>query len=69
MFESLRKHAEGSILIISHQERILNAADRIVVIADGKVTADGPREQVLPGLLASRVCPAIGGNGPDGTDC
>ena len=59
VFESLRKSACGSILIISHQERILNAAERIVVIADGRVTQDGPKEDVLPGLLTSRTCPAI----------
>ena len=59
VFDELRAKTDGRILIISHQERILRSADRIVVIADGKVTQDGPRDEVLPGLLASRVCPAI----------
>ena len=36
VFERMRKNNNGSILIISHQERILNIADEIVVIADGK---------------------------------
>ena len=36
VFERMRQNTKGSILIISHQERILNIADEIVVIADGK---------------------------------
>ena len=61
VFESLRASAGGSILIISHQERILSAAERIVVISEGRVSADGPREEILPGLLTARTCPAISG--------
>ena len=51
VFEDLRDHVKGSILIISHQERILNIADKIVVIADGEVQKIGTREEILPGLL------------------
>ena len=40
------------MLIISHQERILEIADEIVVIANGKVRMAGPKEEVLPRLLA-----------------
>ena len=43
----------GSILIISHQERILNIADKIIVISDGQVAAQGTKQEVLPKLLAS----------------
>ena len=53
VFERMRETTEGSILIISHQERILNIADEIVVIADGRITAQGPREDILPGLLGT----------------
>ncbi len=53
VFENLRKNIEGSILIISHQERILNIADRIIVLADGKVRAEGTKDEVLPELLTS----------------
>ena len=49
----MRRKIEGSIVIISHQERILNIADRIVVIADGRVTEQGTRDEVLPKLLTS----------------
>ena len=40
-------------MIISHQERILNIADRIVVIADGQVTKEGPKDQILPEILGT----------------
>ena len=53
VFERMRDKTDGSILIISHQERILNIADEIVVIADGKITAQGSREDILPGLLGT----------------
>ena len=53
VFENMYKKINGSILIISHQERILNIADRIIVIADGQVSTAGSREEVLPKLLGS----------------
>lgn len=51
VFEKMHDETHGSILIISHQERILNIADEVIVIADGKVAQSGSREDVLPGLL------------------
>lgn len=53
VFERMRDKTNGSILIISHQERILNIADEIVVIADGQITAQGSKEEILPGLLGT----------------
>lgn len=53
VFERLHGQVKGSILIISHQERILNIADDILVIAGGRVTQQGSREDILPGLLGS----------------
>lgn len=50
-FEQLHKNKEESLILISHQERIIRMADRIMVIKDGKVSAFGEREQVFPGLL------------------
>lgn len=43
VFRDLRSHLDGSLVIISHQERILAIADEIVVIADGVVQQAGPR--------------------------
>lgn len=51
VFEELHNTMDNSLLIISHQERILNIADEIVVIADGTVSARGRREEILPELL------------------
>lgn len=52
VFENLAAKTSESLLIISHQERILSIADRIVVISDGKVVKDGKGEDVLPELLS-----------------
>ena len=43
----------SSILIISHQERILNIADEIIMLKDGQVEKQGSRDQVLPGLMGT----------------
>ena len=51
VFENMHKKINGSILIISHQERILNIADKIVVIANGKIDTVGTKDEVLPKLL------------------
>ena len=53
VFERMREKTDGSILIISHQERILNIADEIVVIADGSITSQGPKNEILPKLLGT----------------
>ncbi len=52
-FEKMYEEIKGQILIITHQERILNIADTIVVLNDGELTADGPREEILPQLLGT----------------
>ena len=58
VFEKMYQRKGGSILIISHQERILNIADKIVVSADGKLTKYGTRDEILPELLdaSGAVC-------------
>ena len=54
VFEKMRNAIhDSSILIISHQERILNIADEIVVIADGTISKQGPKEEILPGILGT----------------
>ena len=50
-FEEMHDKKENSLIIISHQERILNIADEIVVIADGAVKARGKKSDILPELL------------------
>lgn len=51
VFEKMHEKLNGTILIISHQERILNIADRIVVIANGEVQNSGTKDEILPSLL------------------
>ena len=54
VFENMRKSIkDSSILIISHQERILEIADEIVVLTDGKITKQGNREEILPQLIGT----------------
>lgn len=52
VFEKMDETNPGSILIISHQERILNIADRIIVIADGQISQTGAKEEILGDVLA-----------------
>lgn len=59
-FNELKKTEGKALLVISHQERLLEIADEIVVIADGKVRTQGPAEEVLPQLLNDEkagMCP------------
>lgn len=56
VFEKMHEKTQGNILIISHQERILNIADKIVVLANGQIQNEGKKEDVLPKLLASDSC-------------
>lgn len=51
-FRDLKEKHHGTLMVISHQERILEIADEIVVIANGAVRTTGARRDVLPGLLA-----------------
>lgn len=54
VFEDMRRSIAGStILVISHQERILNIADEIIVIAEGRIARHGPRDEVLPELIGT----------------
>lgn len=57
VFEAMYQRTKGSILIISHQERILDIADKIIVVAGGKVSAIGTKEEIMPNLLGTKgVC-------------
>lgn len=57
VFEDMHSRTNGSIVIISHQERILDIADKIVVLKAGEISAVGSKEQILPSILtASASC-------------
>lgn len=51
VFEKMHNEKDTSIIIISHQERILNIADEILVLANGEIQAQGKKEDILPELL------------------
>lgn len=51
VFEKMRDEINGTILIISHQEKILEIADKVIVIANGEVEKMGTKEEILPDLL------------------
>lgn len=55
VFEKLHDETQGSIIIISHQERIINIADEIIVIADGKVTKQGAKDDILPDIFSEKM--------------
>ena len=55
VFRNMYEKTKGTILIISHQERILDIADKIIVIADGRVAAYGTKNEILPELLNAQV--------------
>ncbi len=54
IFEKMRENVKGTILIISHQERILNIADEIIVLSGGEVSKRGKREDILPEILGTQ---------------
>ena len=56
VFREMHDSTNGSIVIISHQERILDIADRIIVVADGEIRTEGSRKDVLPELLSGTSC-------------
>ena len=57
VFEKLRETTKGSTLIISHQERILNIADEIVILSNGEVEQIGKKDEIMDKVLnSSKVC-------------
>ena len=61
VFEKMRETLGGTIIIISHQERILNTADKVAVLSAGELKSYGKREDILPELLGktNAVCPVL----------
>ena len=64
VFEGMHEKINGSILIISHQERILNIADKIIIMKAGKIEKIGTREELISEVIGTNTKPAcckIGG--------
>ena len=59
VIEKMQENNNNTILIISHQERILDIADEIILLADGKIKAHGSKDEIMPMVLGtnqSGVC-------------
>ncbi|BDF72641.1 ABC transporter ATP-binding protein [Oscillospiraceae bacterium] len=54
-FKAIHARREATLLVISHQERIIDLADEIVMIQEGKVAKHGPKEEIFPQILANTV--------------
>ena len=64
VFEKMHDTLGGSIIIISHQERILNIADKVIVVANGSIRQEGEKQDILPELLdkANMACKVLTDN-------
>ena len=51
VFDRLHDRTHGTIVIISHQERIINTADELILVAGGRITHTGPKEELMPVIL------------------
>ena len=74
VFKGMRENIkDSSILIISHQERILNISDEVIVIKNGKIDSMGSKDEVLPNLLktnvATKECRKSGFNKGEDKEC
>lgn len=61
VFEDMRKVIKGTTLIISHQERILNIADQVILMKDGKIDKVGDKEEILGTITERPLCCKLGG--------
>lgn len=55
VFEKLHDETHGSIVIISHQERIINIADEIILLADGQIVKSGSKDEIMPLLMSGNI--------------
>ena len=56
VFKELETNYKGVILVISHQERILDIADEIILLEQGHITKTGTSKEMLNSLLCERKC-------------
>ena len=61
LFKKIRKKKNGSTLIISHQEKILSIADKIILMKNGNIVKIGKKSEVMKDLDFDNSCPVIGG--------
>lgn len=61
VFENIRKNTKGTTLIISHQERILNIADELILMKNGKIEQVGSKEELYDKTFKEKTCCKLGG--------
>lgn len=61
LFTDLRSKTKGTTLIISHQERIINIADTVILMKNGKIEKQGTAKEVMPKVVCTKKCPKKGG--------
>ncbi len=66
IFEDMRKIVKGTTLIISHQERIIDIADEIILMKNGKIEKVGKKEELLGQVLDKPLCCKLGGGKNNG---
>ena len=67
-FRLLQSKGQNTILVISHQERIIDLADEIVMLSNGQIARHGTKEEIMPNILADTagVCSFLQ---PGGNNC
>lgn len=55
-FEEIHKQKKQSLIVISHQEKIINMADKIMIIDNGKISKTGDKDEILPCLDGIQKC-------------
>ena len=55
-FATIRAQKQATVLIISHQERIISMADEVLLLADGEITGRGTPQEILPMITGNTVC-------------
>lgn len=63
VFKSIRENHKGSVVIISHQERILDIADNIVLLSNGQIERSGGKDEMMPIILKNAIAKANCGKG------
>ena len=59
VFKKMHKKENSSVVVISHQEKILNIADEVILLVDGRVADSGDKDKILPELLALNTCELV----------
>jgi Fe-S cluster assembly ATP-binding protein len=59
-FNNLHAQFATTIILISHQERIINLADEIILVADGTIKVKGKKDEIWPQIMKDAACSCRG---------